>query len=375
MRCLQALFVFLVLAASAYLVLRLFSRLFGADVLEIMAWQIRRKQFLWIGGWAFLFLVGFFPLLTLLQKPFVTATMVMTHEGALLGYAANDEEAKLYDPVQKEYKTCRVHPVPRAARSFDETFETVAFYRPFLTAYTQNIDVQGFFVAVMMFIIAGLGFGILPLISYKMVEDYFQKTGRNPGLSLQTVLENCKAWTGWPLPVVVAAIVLFLVLSTIVCGYVMHRIRNGYEERFAATRQEFRNEIREHAAPGTVLQGRVINRMRDVETRTRPRNIGRTERLSTNRENVVIKHSVYTIEFRNLLRYDPVYLRLTLTGDAQSNASMKRLDALFPPDDGPESEGLLARYEPRNARDARELEFVVNDDRSVSLAPEKQGAW
>ena len=370
MKSLQLLFGLLIMAAVAYLFLRLFSRLFGVDVLAVMSWQIKKKQFLWIGGWALLFLLGFFPLLTLLEKPFTAVTMNMTHEGAMLGYAMDDEQAMLYDPAQREYRAYRIYPPPRAASSFDEAFETVAFYRPFLTDSLQNIELQGYFVSVMMLIIAGIMFGILPVLTYKMVQEYPREPGV-PILSLQIVLDNCKAWTGFSLPAILTAAALFVVMMIILSGYLVNRIKAGYDEKFATTRQEFRSELMARVAPGKVLKGSVINRMRDVQTYSEGQSHTRGLR-NASRDTKVIKYSVYTIEFGKLLSFEPVYLRLTLTGDAQSNRNIKRLDELFVSDESPESGGVLSRLEPRDARDPRELDFVVNDDYSVSLVPEER---
>jgi hypothetical protein len=282
----------------------------------------------------------------------------------------NDEQAMLYDPARGDYKAYRIYPPPRAASSFSEVFETVAFYRPFLTDTIQNIEVQGYFVSVIMLVIVGIMFGVLPVITYKMVQDYSQDHG-GPSLSLQIVLDNCKAWTGFSLPAILTATVLVVVIMLILSGYLVNHIKAGYDEKFAATRQGFRSELMASVAPGKVLKGRVINRMRDVQTYSEPQSHTRGLR-NASRDTKVIKHSVYTIEFRKLLSFEPVYLRLTLTGDARSNNNIKRLDELFVPDDSPESGGALSRLDPRDARDTRELDFVVNNDYSVSLVPKEQ---
>lgn len=369
MRCLSALLLFLLMAATAYLFLRVFSRLFGVDVLQVMVSQVRQKNLVWASGWVFLFLLGFFPLLALLQKPFTAVTMTMTHEGAMLGYAVNDEQAMFYEPQHREYGAVAVDPPPRAAGSFKEVFETVVYFRPFLTATYQNSVVQGYLVSSIMLIITGIAFGVLPLISYRMVDEYLQQQ-HGQRLSLQTVLENCKAWTGYSLPVVVTAVVLVLVITVIVSGYLVNRIRAGYDEKFAETREGFRRELMAAVAPGRTVKGRVVNRMRDVQSYSKPRTSDSDQRMA-DRETVVVEHSDYTIEFKKLLKYQPVYLRLSLSGDPDTTPQIKRLDALFPPDGSPGAEGFLAKYDPRDARDPRELDFVVNDDYSVSLAKEQ----
>ncbi|MDH4164431.1 MAG: hypothetical protein OEW15_17345 [Nitrospirota bacterium] len=370
MRCLQALVVFLVMVATAYLVLRVFSRLFGLDVQQVLFSQIRQKEFIWPSAWAFLFLIGFVPLLALLQTPFTAITMTMTHEGAMLGYPVNDQQAMFYEPQHREYGAVAMNLPPRAASSFKDTFETVVYFRPYLTGTYQSLQVQSYRMTSILLIVTAFSFGMLYLITFKMVGEHLQKQRPPARLTVQAISENCTAWTGYSLPAVVTAVAVVMVLVVIVSGYLANRIRTGYDEKFAELREGFRSELMSVAAPGKTIKGRVVNRVRHVQSHSRSRD-GEMNDRTVNRVTEVHKYSLYTIEFRKLLRYDPVYLQIMLSGDADTTPQIKLLDAFFPPDGSPGADGFLAKFDPRDARDPREIDFVVNDDYSVSLAKEQ----
>ncbi len=369
MRCLQALILFLVMVATAYVILRVFSRLFGLDVQQVLFSQVRQKEFIWPSAWAFLFLIGFVPLLVLLQTPFTAITMTMSHEGALLGYPVNDQQAMVYNPQHREYETVAIIEPPRAASSFKDTFKTVVYFRPYLSKIYQNLSMQGYLVTSILLVVTAFVFTILPLITFKMVNESLQNQRPPARLTFQTILENCKDWTGFSLPVVLTTAAVVLVLVVIVSGYLANRIRTGYDEKFAETREGFRSELMSAVAPGKTIKGRVVNRLRHVETASRSRDEDMTER-TVNRVNETVQYSLYTIEFKKLLKYDPVYLQIILTGDPDTSPPIKRLDTLFPPDGAAGAEGFLATYDPQDARDQRELDFVVKDDYTVALANE-----
>jgi hypothetical protein len=358
-----------ILIGCGYLSLRFFSRLSDVEMVAAMCWGFKAKRFELVLTWCMVYLIAFVFVFALLQKPFLPWTMNFSHEGGLLGYAVNDEHAKFYDPEQKEYVDYKISsPLPTAGR-FDETFDVVAIYRPFLSGYYQNIELQGLWVSLLFIFVAALGLGLMYLTMYGLAGEYIAKTHLVQELSHKLILGRFKELTGVPFSQALIGVSLFIVLSTWIGTSMVNRITRDYAERFSEAQKDLKKEVMANVKPGKILQGRLINRIEDFEKIYGDRDHIHTQK----RDDRAIHKTVYTIEFVRLTRYTPVYLRVAYLGEADDSRDMQTLDQFFPPRTSWSVSDIVAHKYAVEAQGADDLAFKVNDNYSVSLAEEQEG--
>ena len=352
------------LIGCAYLSLRFFSRLADVDMVAATCWGFKAKRFELVLTWCMVYLIAFVFVVSLLQKPFMLLTMNLSHEGGLLGYAVNGEYAKLYDPLRKEYVDYKISPPPAAAARFDETFEVVAIYRPFLSGYYQNIELQGLWLSLFFIFLAALGLGLMYLTQYGLAGAYIAKEHLAKELSHALILGRFREITGYPFFPVLTGIALFILASTWIGASMVNRITRSYAEQFSEARQGQKGDILANATPGRILRGRLINRMEDFQKIYGNR--------STKQPDRTVLKTIYTIEFKNVVRYTPVYLQVAYLGEADGNPAMRALDRFFPPRTSWSIGKIVANDYAVDAQGPAELDFRVNENLSVSPVMEKE---
>lgn len=342
---------------------RLFSRLSGVDLFAAVSWSFSSKQYPLVLGWGFFYLLAFAALLSLLEKPFALARLSATHEGALLGYAERASVSKLYDPVRREYKAFRMSPPVPAAGTFDDAFDVVVLYRPLLSGgHYQRVAQQSPWTALFLLFFLALLSVVLSMMMYKLADLYVRKEGLDLLLSHRAVLAALRQAGGPHGNAILAAAALVLLVPAFAGGFMEHRLTAEYAERFKDLRKSYRDQVLAVAAPGAVLKGRVLRRDHGSETESSgPRGVSASDRT--------VRNVIYTVEFPDLIRYTPVYLRVTLR-DLESNADIGKLDRALPPEGAPEEERTSGWKGPSGPDAEGMLSFVVNDDRSVSPAGE-----
>ncbi|MBU0479917.1 MAG: hypothetical protein KKG47_02325 [Proteobacteria bacterium] len=352
---------------TGYAALRFFSKLAGVNMTSAMIWGFKAKRFELVLNWGMFYLIAFVMTFALLQKPFMLLTMNVSHRGALLGYAINDETANLYDPLQDEYLSFRVLPSPPpAAERFDETFDVVALYRPFLSDYYQNIELQNIYLALFFMFLSALGLSLMYLIMYTLARAYSSEMKLKRDISHRIVLARFREVTGYRFSRVANSFVLIIILSSFIGGFMVNRITRGYEKEFLPAQEYFRSKIMETVAPEKVLLGRVIRRMFGHK-----KIYAQPERDSHDTSDRTIPTITYTVEFPNMVKYTPVYLQITYIGDDESNPIIKKLNESFPPRTSTWNDVILASPEAMEPIDLPERNFRVNSDYSISLVMEE----
>lgn len=351
------------LIGCAYLSLRFFSRLIDVDMVAAMSWGFKAKRFELVLTWCLFYLIAFVFVFALLQKPFMLLTMKLSHEGGLLGYAVNGEYGKLYDPRQKEYVGYQISPPPPAAARFNETFEVVALYRPFLSRHYQNVEAQGLWISIVFIFLSALGLVLTYVILYGLANAYVAKLHSGQELSHALILGRFKEITGFPFFPALAGVVLFILASTWIGASMVNRITRDYGELFSDARKNHTAEVLANAAPGRILRGRLINRIEDLQKVYGNRNRKEPDRT-------ILKTS-YTIEFTKVVRYTPVYLRITYLGEPGSDPAMQALDRFFPPRTSWSISEIIANDYAADAQGPAELDFRVNENLGVSPVTEK----
>ncbi len=352
-----------VMVGVGYGVLLLFSRLSGVSMTAAMCWGFRARHLELTIPWCIVYVIAFIMVMSVLQKPYTLWNLSRSHTGALLGYAMSDEDAKLYEPVEKQYATYRIIGTPPTARRFNETFRTVVLYRPYLSGEYHNALGEALWVSLFITFITSLAVVGLYMLTYAMADLYIKKTGLSLVLSHRLVLNNFTHLLGYSLSLVLAALALFVLVSSVAGGSMVNRITREYEERFAPMQEDLRREILSHVAPGKILKGMVINRVRDVQTIP-----GRRSATPPGDQDRHLPAATYTIEFKGLAKYVPVYLSIRYVGAPEAIPDRQRLDRLFPP----EKSLLSETQRDREPHEMRELDFLVNEDYSVSLVEEAE---
>ena len=351
------------LAGGAYYSLAFFSRLSGVNMHAAMAWGFKAKRFELVLTWVMFYLIGGVMLLVLLQKPFMLVTMAFSHEGGLLGYALDDSEhAILYDPGQANYAEKRMTPPPPAAESFTGTFEVVAFYRPFLSGYGQNLEFQNIYLALFLIFLAALGTVLTYVVMYALADAYNSKMHLGIELSHSMLGINFQTITGLRFTTVAAGFVSLIVLASLAGGLMVKYISRGYEQRLGETRDFFRSQIMETVSPGKILPGKVIRRLFNYQTiYAHPQQVDRGARDRT------VLTVTYTVEFRELTDHLPVYLSLSCMGDETANPIVAEINSSFPPLTSRWHDVVLSSPEAMVPRKKPVRHFKVNDDYTISL--------
>lgn len=358
MRMFTALFLVALVAAGGYGTLLLFSRLTGVNMQQAICWGFRARHLELVLPWCIVYVIAFVMVMALLHKPYSLWNLNRSHTAALQGYAISHEDAKLYDPVEKRYAEYKMNsPLPAAVR-FSETFNLLVLYKPAASGTYQNAQGESLWVSCIIIFFAFGGLILLYVITYGIAGLYIEKTGLSQTLSHRLVLNNFSQLTGYPFLAVLALFSLFVLVSAVAGGSLVNRITGEYEERFADQQEDLRHEILSRVAPGTVLKGLVVNRLRDYH-----KIYGRRDLPPPDNEDRTVDMATYTIEFRGLARHVPVYLSIVYIGDPDAIPQRKLLDRMFVPGKA----GLFDTKSEREPREKRELDFLVNEDYSVTL--------
>lgn len=359
----QLFFLLSLMVGIGYGVLLLFSRLSGVEMTAAMCWGFWARHLELTIPWCIVYVIAFIMVMSVLQKPYNLWNLSRSHTGVLLGYEMSGEEAKFFDPVEKQYTTSKMLNPPPAAKRFNETFRTVVLYRPYLSGAYHNAMGEALWVSLFVTFVASLFVVGLYLLTYAVADLYVKETGLSLVLSHRLVLNNFTHLLGYPLSLVLAALGLFVLVSSVAGGAMVNKITRDYEEQFAQVREDLRREILSRAAPGKILKGMVVNRVRDVTTVYGSR--GATPPYDQDQH---LPTATYAIEFKGLTKYFPVYLGMRYVGEPENIPDRKRLDRLFPP-----GKSLLSETQrDREPRELRELDFLVNEDYSVSLVGEPE---
>jgi hypothetical protein len=367
MKCLAVTLAVLAAAVGgAYGCLRLYTRLSGVDAFEVLSWSADHKQLPFILVMGFFYLVAIICLLVLLDMPVTLAAMQTTHEGALRGYT-DASGVKLYDPAEKGYRHYPKRNYVQAAGRFADAFDVVAFYRHPRFDFFEDVDAQvrkPWAGAMVLFAIC-LIFVACYMLLYRLTVEYLGSTDPSPALSHAAIHARFRQVTGLSFPLVAGVALAAVMAPWFLGGYMVHRIKSGYNEQFGHLQKELRSELLANAAPGRVLTGRVVHRtigydqelMTDAEA---------SQRTGSNKWKTV-SMLIYTVEFPDLVRHTPVYLAITRP-NAANDPVVQQLDALAPPKEKPASGPAGGEARPAEQDRVRTAQFVVNDDTSVSLA-------
>ncbi len=356
----QLFILLLLMVGAGYGFLLLFSLLSGVSMTAAMCWGFRAKHLELTLPWCIVYVLAFVMVMVVLGKPYALWNLSRSHTGVLLGYTMSDEEAKFFDPVRKQYETFKIYSPPSTPETFNDAFRLVVLYRPSPSADYYNNAISGtLWVSLFMSFIACLFVVGLYMLTYAVADLYIKKTGLSLVLSHRLLLDNGSRMLGFPLSVVLAALGLFILAVSVASGSMVKRITTDYEERFSLVRDDLRQEVLSRAAPGMILKGVVVNRVRDVTTIHGSREDDQDQHLPT---------ATYTIEFKGLAKYFPVYLGIRYVGEPETIPDRQMLDRMFPP-----IKSLLSETQrDREPREMRELDFLVNEDFSVSPVEEAE---
>lgn len=362
--CYSALIVFLIFTGSGYLTLRFLSRLFGVDMVAAMCWGFRGDDILAITvGWCLFYFIGFSFTATLLMKTATLWNINATHDAGLRGYMLNVDHAKLYDPRKREYVKYEIAQPQHAAGRFDKTFDLITVYRPYQSGPYQDIWMQNIWLSVFFTVVAALGLVMTYVLSYTLAGEYIRHLNLAQELSHALVLARFQEMTGYSFSLVLTVVLFLIILTSGIGGYLENRITNDYEEQFSETQKEFREEILYRVKPGMILRGRLVNRTEDQEKVTDASSTdsdGKTEYSYT-----YIDKTMYTVEFKGIIRSEPVYLLMTYFGKIGDIPDVQFLDRYFPRLKS-SLENTSASYITVDADGAGELDFLVKDDYSIA---------
>lgn len=368
--CVYLTLILLLAVVGAYGAVRLFSRLSGVDMYSLLSWSYTAKHFPFVLIAGFFFVVAAVCFLILLDKPTTLVAMQATHEGSLRGYT-DSSGVKLYDPVKREYRTSGKHAYVQAAKTFTDAFGVVAFYRNPRAEYYEDIDSQAqkpWMGAIVLSFVCLTAVAVYMLL-YKLAELYIDSTGLEHALSHQAILDNFRQAANVPFPTAAIVVVLIVLIPWLMGGYMVHHIKMGYEEQFVHVQGELRRELMASVAPGKVVRGKMIGRVHSYEEEL-VSSAEASRRVSSSRWKTV-RMAIYTIELAGLVRHTPVYLSIKRR-DIESDPDIRRLNQALPAERTEMTEGRSAEKDAAEADAAQKLDFVVNDDYSISLPPEKK---
>lgn len=358
MKCLLTILITLAAAVGiAYGGLRLFTRLSGVDAFEVVSWQAGRKQLPIILVICFFYLFSMICLMLLLDMPVTLVAMNSTHEGGLRGYT-DASGVKLYAPADKDYRLYPKRNYVPAAERFSDTFDVVAFYRSPRFDWWEDVDAQvrkpwsGGLVLLFICMI----FVACYMVMYTYTVEYLKINDPSRTLTYGEIHAGFRTLAGVPFSLIAGIALIVVMIPWFLGGYMVHRIKAGYNDQYGHLQKELRSELLANASPGRLITGRVVHRTIGYEQELMTDDEA-SRRWGSNKWKTV-SLAIYTIEFPDLVRHTPVYLAVTRPNVA-SDPVVQKLDSLAPP-----------REQPAKQDQARTAKFVVNDDTSVSLAEE-----
>ncbi|MDH4162199.1 MAG: hypothetical protein OEW15_05855 [Nitrospirota bacterium] len=370
MKCLLTIVITLAAAVGiAYGGLRLFSRLSGVDAFEVVSWQASRRQLPILLVMGFFYLFSMICLMVLMEMPVTLVAMNSTHEGALRGYT-DASGVKLYAPADKDY---RIYPrrnyVPAAER-FSDAFDVVAFYRSPRFDWWEDADAQvrkPWMGALVLFFIC-LIFVACYMVLYTYTVEYLGTHDPSRTLTYGEIHARFRPITGLSFPLIAGIAIAVVMTPWFLGGYMVHKIKSGYQEQFGHLQKELRSELLANAAPGREITGKVVARTigyeQELMTEAEASRRGGGNKWKT------VSLLIYTIEFPDLIRHTPIYLSITRP-NAANDPVVQKLEALAPQKEKPGSEQTGGEARPLEQGQTRTAKFLVNDDTSVSLADEK----
>ncbi|MBN1596036.1 hypothetical protein JW933_08940 [candidate division FCPU426 bacterium] len=348
MKFLWPLAVLIILAAGAYYTLRFFTRLAEVDMLAALSWGFKARRFELVLTFFLFYIMAAVMYLAVAQRPLLILEVKNYHVGGLTGCRENEYLAKVYDPFQGKYIEYEHYTPPPAAGKFTETFEVVSFYKPFAASHYQNVQDLSLPVTLILIFIGTLGLVLMYLVLFALAGEYI-KAGKVPNaLTHAFIFSHFQKVTGLPffktLILLLAALAIISALSDTTVRGIMHR----YREDYLQYQERMRGDILRKVSPRAIVRGRLLRRFHSLEK------VYQRPNYQDRRETRYYHVSHYTVEFNQLTQV-PVYLELALCGEAGSNAAIQMLDTFFPDDKAVMPD------------EKKELDFMVNDDYSVSL--------
>ena len=165
----------------------------------------------------------------------------------------------------------------------------------------------------------------------------------------------------FPTSPVLAGILFLIALFTWIGGSMVNRITREYEERFSDTQKELRERILSRVAPGAFLKGRLVNRYEGDASVRKSEPVG-----EEGSQYESIPKTIYTVEFKDLVRSVPVYLSFAYVGSPENIPEVQSLDRFFPPRFTLSMEDLKAKTYAADVRGEIYLNFRVDGEYRVA---------
>lgn len=358
------LFIFLCIGVG-YFVLQFFSRLSGVEIFSAILWGFKAKQFALVLPLIPLYFMAFVFTFGLINQPVSLLTASATQIGGLSGYKDDDNTYAYYDPQQRGYSRIKTYSPPPDPENLNETFSVVSFYKPVLADYYQNV-----YKFQLLSSLLGLFFffcGIIPLyfLMLALANDFNSSNGIKEKINFGIINGNFAELTRISFPAFIVAALIVIVIATISANVVSGNLLREQEIVSGRYSAEYRGRIMSAVSPGKIITGRIIRREQESEKVYLTQEESRRTMSSKNESRYEPAYN-YIVEFPGLLEI-PVYLKMRLRGDSETNPKIRELDALFA--NTKVVRTMYGSYSPdTHPVTMKDLEFLVNPDYSVALS-------
>ena len=349
--------ILILLPVTSYYLFKFFSALTGISIGSAVAMSFRfdssvpaiHRVMAFLGF--FMYLCMIVALLGFLEIPKQIYEFDKYHRGGLMGYNPGFMHTVLYDPAERRYNDYYLWGGPPTPERFTDTFGTVLIYKPPSQDYYQDASFMDLPANIVRIVIILVSLFVVYICLFLMAQSYSKIEGLGIEPDHRVIADRFREISGMPYWKVAAILFSVLLIITLVSAVWIQVLNHRYNRIYEAEQKSLKTALMARISPGDTVSGTVIRRFRsqeqDSRTEEKDRGVRRTTTYYT------IMH--YTVEFNGLINI-PVYLSFPLyPGGDESNL----LEKAFTKEKAAEPET------------AREYDFIVNRDYSVSLKMEK----